>query len=96
MEPYLKLTTQSPLPTSQWTHLACTNDAATLTLWIDGVAQGSTAGASIATDGTDGTALGMNSPSGDHFIGLIDDVRISRVARAAPDICPSASPACTP
>jgi hypothetical protein len=83
------------LPLDQWTHIACTVDADTLAVWINGSMAASTDSDAVSTGGGDGTAIGMNSPWGDNFIGKLDDLRVWRVVRTPEEICASASPACT-
>jgi hypothetical protein len=41
----------------------------------------------VATGQPNGLCIGSNSPSGDNFDGLIDEVRIFSVARSATQIC---------
>ena len=66
-----------------WTHIACAYDGSAIRLFADGslVAE-APAGSALSTGGSDGTAIARNSPSGQYFAGLIDDVRIWR--RGAP------------
>ena len=83
-----------PLPLGEWTHLACTNDGSSLSIFIDGELVNSLPATPPDTDGTEGWGVGMNSPSGDLFDGAIDDLRIWRIARSPADICAAAAPAC--
>jgi hypothetical protein len=75
----------------RWTHIACCYDGATVELYQDGVL-GATEPATtpLTTAGTDGLALGQNSPSGDLFDGALDEVRIWRTRRSAAQICADA------
>ena len=84
------------LPLGAWTHVACRNDASTLSVWINGAMVASVAAQPIATGGNDGTAVAMNSPSGDNYSGMLDNLRIWRVVRSPEEICVAAGPACTP
>ena len=68
-----------PLPTGRWVHLAATFDGATMRLFIDGRECGSMPrpGPRVATDGR----MVLGSYDVAHpacFMGLLDDVRISR------------------
>jgi hypothetical protein len=66
-----------------WTHLACAYDGSAIRLFKDGALVGeAAAGSSLSGGGTDGTAIARNSPSGQYFDGLIDELRIWR--RGAP------------
>jgi hypothetical protein len=72
----------------QWQHLACVYDGAAIKLYRNGVQVAALVQAGgIPTGGLLGLRLGMNSPSGDNFTGLIDGLRIWRVARSAAELC---------
>lgn len=76
-----------------WTHLACTYDGTIIRMYQDGVAGPTIAfTGAVPTFGTDGLGLGQNLPvpPADHLDGMIDDVRIWRVALPATAICASA------
>jgi hypothetical protein len=74
-----------------WQHVACTYDRQTVRVYVDGTERANGAAtAALGSGTTDGLRLGSNSPSGDIFDGLIDDVRIWSVARTAQDICKDA------
>jgi hypothetical protein len=79
------------LSVGQWTHVACTYDGATVTLYVDGVSRATAAlggaGSSSAT-----TVIGGNSPSGDPFDGAIDELRVFSMARSAAQIVAAATP----
>jgi hypothetical protein len=73
-----------------WTHVACTYDGMTTTLYVNGVVgAASTGGGTIAATGTTGISLGSDNPpgAGSQLTGLIDEIRIFNVARAPTDIC---------
>ena len=74
------------IPLNAWTHLATTYDGATLRLYVNGVQVASKAqtGEMLATTGP--LRLGANSIWGEHFSGLIDEVRIYNRALAVGDI----------
>lgn len=69
----------------QWTHVACINGVTTVALYVDGakVAE-SSAGAAVATDEV--AAIGGNSPTGDPFVGALDELRITAAARTPGEI----------
>ncbi len=71
--------------TDRWTHVACVNGVTTVALYVDGakVAE-SLAGAATATAAL--TAIGGNSPSGDPFVGALDEVRVTAAARTPGEI----------
>lgn len=69
----------APIQAGVWLHVACAFDPTTgARLWVDGalVAEAPNAGGVINVGGTNGVGVGRNSPSGDVFDGLLDDVRI--------------------
>ena len=63
-------------PVNAWTHVALTYDGATLRLFVNGtqVASRATTGAIQTTDNP--LWIGGNSPYGEYFTGLIDEVRV--------------------
>jgi hypothetical protein len=73
-----------------WTHVACTYDGSTMTIYINGVMrfQGGGAG-TINTGGTSGVSIAADNPpgSGSQLVGLIDEVRVLDRARTATEIC---------
>lgn len=80
------------LALATWTHVACTYDGAQIVLYQDGVAGPSVPiVTTIATAPTGGLGIGQNMPDGDHLSGAIDDLRIWRVARTAPEIADDAA-----
>jgi hypothetical protein len=83
------------ITTNTWTHVACTYDGAAINLFQDGRAGATVSDPNgIPTASVDGTALGQNSPTGDHLDGALDDVRVWQVARDAVDLCTDAAPNC--
>jgi hypothetical protein len=71
------------LSPGQWTHLACTFDATTVTAWIDGQMVGQSPAGPVATESNLGLMIGWEDrPGSGAFDGLIDDLRIWRAARA--------------
>ena len=81
------------IPANQWTHVACSYNGTTTTVYVNGVAVGTgTGGGAISTTGTTGMSLAADNPpgSGARLIGLIDEVRMFSVARTGPQICQDA------
>ncbi|HEU5059722.1 MAG TPA: LamG domain-containing protein [Kofleriaceae bacterium] len=67
------------LAVGTWSHLACAYDGVAIRLFKDGALVGeASAGGALSAGGTDGTAIARNSPSGQYFDGLVDEVRIWR------------------
>lgn len=76
-----------------WTHVACTYDGSTFTIYVNGNAlYTQTGGTALATAGTTGISLAADNPpgAGSQLVGLLDEVRILSVARSAPEICADA------
>ena len=56
-----------------------------------------TMGGAVVTTATGGTGIGSQTPTQareNHYVGLIDNIRIWSVARAKADICADAAPNC--
>lgn len=79
------------VPVEAWAHVACVVDAGTLHAYLDGVDVGSGPGA-IGSAPTLGAAIGGNSPDGEGFLGLIDSLRVFKVARTAAEVSAAAKP----
>jgi hypothetical protein len=76
---------------NRWTHVACSYDGSMVRAFLDGLEVASTASSgSIGTGSTNGMTIGSNSPSGDSFVGVLDQLRIYRVARTPAQICAAA------
>ncbi|MGZ5347505.1 MAG: LamG-like jellyroll fold domain-containing protein, partial [Solirubrobacterales bacterium] len=73
-------------PVDAWTHVALSYDGATLRLFVNGsqVSSRATAGAIQTTDNP--LWIGGNSPYGEYFQGLIDEVRVYDRALSQADI----------
>ncbi len=73
-----------------WTHVACTYDPPTLTIYVDGVAFPNVMnGGTLSTASTTGISIAADNPagSGSRLIGMIDELRIMSRARTANEIC---------
>ena len=82
------LTVTVTLPVNAWTHLACTTDGATVRMYVDGLPTMLTAaGAPLATGNANGVVLAGNSPTGDTFVGAVDQMRVWSEARTQEQIC---------
>ena len=76
----------TPLLLNTWTHLAVTYDGASLRLYVNGTQVGSRpqSGSLLVSDGP--LTLGGNRVWGEHFAGLIDEVRIYNRALSSTEI----------
>ncbi len=75
------------IPANTWTHLACTYDGTANRAWLNGVQVGSVPIMGLMqTSSTTGMAIGHDSPTGPKLDGLIDSVRIWRIARTPAQI----------
>jgi hypothetical protein len=73
-----------------WTHIACTIGGVEARLYVDGVlAQTSVAGTLDSTPSV--VRIGSNSPSGDPFLGQLDQLRLFSVVRTDAEICAAAN-----
>ena len=78
--------------TNTWTHVACTYDGTTGRVYTDGVQRAmATGNGDLGAGDSSGSVIGGNSPSGNHLIGMIDQLRVWNVALTAPQICAAAS-----
>ena len=71
---YVSGTTASPV--NVWTHVALTYDGAMLRLYVNGVQAGSQARTGSIQTNSNPLWIGGNSPYGEYFQGLIDEVRV--------------------
>ena len=70
-----------------WVHLACINDGASTTLYVDGAVKTTTPGLIKVAPSTALAAIGNNSPSlGDPWIGALDMLRVYARAKTAAEI----------
>jgi biopolymer transport protein ExbB len=87
-----RLTAPQAVAAGQWTHIAVTADGKTVMLYVDGHVAATGAGAlaassGAATLGADGAGPSDLTP----FIGVLDEVRISKTARSATALLVDAS-----
>ena len=75
------VTESGALTVGTWTHVAYTHD---------GQRRVTAPGAALETGNDTGTSIGGNSPSGDPFVGRIDELRIWNRARTAAEVCAAA------
>ncbi len=78
----LRVASAQPIAKGQWTHLAVTADGKGLTLYVDGRVAGTAAGVLPAL-GTSATLGGDAQNPNAGFVGEMDEVRLSRIARSA-------------
>lgn len=75
----------------QWTHVACVVGAGAVRAYVNGAEVGAQPGGVVASP-TSAQAVGGNCPSGEPFVGVLDSVRVFRVARSAAEIAADAKP----
>jgi len=73
------------VPADTWTYVACTADGTNRKIYVNGVLV-ETEAAGLLGGGTQGMALGANSPSGQQLGGDIDQLRLFNTARTAAQI----------
>jgi hypothetical protein len=71
----------------QWLSATCTVGGGSVGIWINGVRRATAAQASGSPPGEPAIAVGSNSPTGDPFIGLLDNVRVWAGAREGTEVC---------
>jgi hypothetical protein len=76
----------SVLPLNTWSHLAVTYDGANIRLYVNGTQVGTKAQTGNITSSTSPLRFGGDSPWGEYFNGLIDEVRVYSVALTAAQI----------
>jgi hypothetical protein len=69
-------TAPSALPVGVWSHLALTYDGAAMRLFVDGVPVSHRAATGAVPSTGDPLWIGGNQPFGEHFEGVIDEVRV--------------------
>ena len=85
------LTSLSAISTNQWNHVAITGSGSTVTMWLNGVSQGTMSGAKNYTT-TSSLKVGYVL-SAAYFNGYIDDLRITKgVARYTSNFTPPTAP----
>ena len=75
-----------PLPLETWTHLAATYDGTRLRLYTNGVLTSNLPVAGVPVTSTGVLRIGGNAIWGEHFAGIIDEVRIYYRALTAAEI----------
>lgn len=93
------ITVNANVPTNQWTHVACTYDGTTATIYVNGIAATPTGtGGALSTASTSGLSIAADNPagSGSRLIGLIDQLRLMSRARTANEICVDADACSVP
>jgi Concanavalin A-like lectin/glucanases superfamily len=83
------VTATAQIQANRWTHVACTHDATTITIYADGKAITTGTAGVLPTANTTGITLGGNNPAGggSPLNGLLDQVRLFGIARTAAQIC---------
>jgi hypothetical protein len=76
----------SASPVNAWTHVALTYDATTLRLYVNGVLAASQAYSGSVQSTSNPLWIGGNSPYGEYFQGLIDEIRIYNRALSQAEI----------
>ncbi len=74
------------LATNTWTHLALTYDGTVLQLYVNGVLVSSLSQTGSIQVSTNPLQIGGDIPNGQHFQGMIDEVRVYNVALTAAQI----------
>lgn len=84
-----RVTSTATVATAMWSHVACTYDADTARVYVNGV--GTPRGRSgDLSGGSNAMSIGGSIPAGSRWIGLIDELRLLSVARSGPQICSDA------
>ena len=74
-----------------WHHVAVTRTTAgVITIWVDGIADGTASGYSATNVGTGSIIIGNQTGLSRYWSGYIDEVRISKIARYTTTFTPSA------
>ncbi len=79
----------SNIPLGDWVHVAAVRDkvAGTLRIFVNGVLEGTTTGVGTATlNGTPYFRLGVNTTTGEHFRGQVDETRIYNRALSSGEV----------
>src|SRR4051812_16704736 len=87
------MTVDAMIAIGEWTHVACTYDGATLSIYVRGALLFTgMMGGPLSTTGVDGMSIAADNPpgAGSRFIGRIDQLRIMSRARTDAEICEDA------
>lgn len=76
-------TSSYTLSATTWTYLAATRESTTYLIYGDGVSQSTAAGADWFVNTNNATSIGAQITSHTAFDGMIDEFRVSRIARPA-------------
>lgn len=81
------------VPANTWTHVACSDDGTNRKIYVNGTLVDTAGVAGSLGGGTQGMALGANSPSGEQLGGDIDQLRVFSIARTDAEIAADATAA---
>lgn len=82
------ITPAGTIVAGEWAHIACTWDTFTVRVYKNGHEVASQPATGILPIGSVvGSMIGANSPSGDNFVGLIDQMRIWKRALTQAELC---------
>ena len=83
-------TTSNALSANQWYHIAYVRSGSTFTVYINGVASGSTTSSPTLTNSNNQAVIGGRNVFGQYFRGFIDDLRVTKYARYTSAFAPPA------
>ncbi|CAB4178454.1 Concanavalin A-like lectin/glucanases superfamily [uncultured Caudovirales phage] len=83
-------TTSNAISANQWYHLAYVRSGSTFTVYVNGVASGSTTSSPTLTNSNNQALIGGRNVLGQYFRGFIDDLRVTKgTARYAANFTPT-------
>ena len=74
-------TTSNSLSANQWYHIAYVRSGSTFTVYVNGVASGSSTSSSALSNSNNQALIGGRNVFGQYFRGYIDDFRVTKYAR---------------
>lgn len=83
-------TTSNAISANQWYHIAYVRSGSTFTVYINGIASGSTTSSPTLTNSNNQAVIGGRNVFGQYFRGFIDDLRITKYARYTSAFAPPA------